>query len=158
VGVKMAVLMPITRPPESMSGPPLLPGLMLASHCMPPPADISPLNHDPPDSQPAHPCIYAYSFGTCQAACRAFSEGCTCATPMMTPAAEAISRPRPDTTPVVSVWSNPNGFPATRVPSSFLCSPQKLFQLPCNMHLPCIRLFERGDHVPHLSQAPAARL
>lgn len=38
MGVKMAVLMPITRPPESMSGPPLLPGLMLASHWMPPPA------------------------------------------------------------------------------------------------------------------------
>lgn len=43
---------------------------------------------------------------------------------MMTPAAEAISRPRPDTTPVVSVWSNPNGLPATRAPS-WAFAPQK---------------------------------
>lgn len=30
-GVKIAVLIPITRPAESSNGPPLLPGLMLAS-------------------------------------------------------------------------------------------------------------------------------
>mmetsp|Transcript_28698 Transcript_28698/g.70743 ORF Transcript_28698/g.70743 Transcript_28698/m.70743 type:complete len:327 (-) Transcript_28698:862-1842(-) len=73
----IAVLIPMSRPELSRSGPPELPGLMAASVWM-----------MPSMGRPVLP--------------------------------DWISRPRPLITPVVSVWSSPNGFPMayTRCPTS----------------------------------------
>ena len=66
-GLRMAVLMPMSRPALSSSGPPELPGLIAASVWM---------------------------------------------TPVIgKPTTERMRRPSPLMTPVVSVWSSPNGLP-----------------------------------------------
>ena len=67
----MAVFMPMSRPDESRSAPPLLPGLIAASVWI------------------------TFVIGR--------------------PDGDWTSRPRPETTPTVSVWSRPNGLPIARV-------------------------------------------